>query len=340
MWAPDGQSIVFSSARTTQPSLWRVLATGGEMQRETLFPAIGSFSKDGRVLVYPQSTSNEPSGIWRADLDRAGGQVLSNRRVISTQFDEEGAQPSPDGARIVLESERSGSREIWVSDATGASPLQLTHCSELCGTPRWSPDGKWITFDNYTSKGVQIFVVDSEGRNLHPITDGSYPSEVPSWSRDGKWIYFASKRTGNFEVWKHSLESGTEIQLTTHGGFAPFESFDGRTIYFSRFDEGGIWSIPSQGGVEGLVVANKPQVRYWGHWAVTQTGLYFLDAEAEPRPRIEFYDFATQRVSPVLSIEKRAAWYEPGLSATADGRTIYYSQWDHQSVIKMMEISK
>jgi Tol biopolymer transport system component/DNA-binding winged helix-turn-helix (wHTH) protein len=340
MWTPDGQSIVFASARNTQPSLWRVLASGGVMQRETLFPAIGSFSKDGRVLVYPESTSYEPDGIWRADLTRAGGPLLTNRKLIGTQFDEVGAQPSPDGARIVWASERSGSAEIWVSDATGGNPVQLTHIGGYCGTPRWSPDGKWITFDSHTTKSVQIFVVDSEGRNLHPITDGSYPSEVPSWSRDGKWIYFASKRTGKFEVWKHSLESGTEIQLTTHGGFDPFESYDGRTIYFSRFDEGGIWSIPSQGGVERLVLADKPQVRYWGHWAVTMGGLYLLNAEAEPRPRIEFYDFATHRVSPVLTIEKRAAWYEPGLSATADGRTIYYSQWDHQSVIKVMEFSQ
>ena len=299
-----------------------------------------AFRKTGRTLVYAESTSHEPDGIWRADLAGAGGPVLSNRKLISTQFDEVAAQPSPDGSRIVWESERSGSRGIWLSDATGTNPLQLTACGEICGTPRWSPDGKWITFDNYTSKGVQIFVVDSEGRNLHPITDGSYPSEVPSWSRDGKWIYFASKRTGNFEVWKHSLESGTEIQLTAHGGFGPFESYDGRTIYFSRFDEGGIWSVPVQGGTETQVVADKPQVRYWGNWAVTRTGLYLLDAEAEPRPRIEFYDFRTQRISPVLNIEKRPAWYEAGLSATADGRTIYYNQWDLQSVIKMMEFSR
>ena len=95
-----------------------------------------------------------------------------------------------------------------------------------------------------------------------------------------------------------------------------------------------------QGGADTVVVAGKPQVRYWGNWAVTRTGLYLLDAEVERRPRIEFYDFRTQRISPVLSIEKRPAWYEAGLSATADGRTIYYNQWDLQSVIKTMEFSR
>jgi hypothetical protein len=31
-------------------------------------------------------------------------------------------------------------------------------------------------------------------------------------------------------------------------------AYDGRTIYFSRFDEGGIWSVPVQGGADTVVV--------------------------------------------------------------------------------------
>jgi Tol biopolymer transport system component/DNA-binding winged helix-turn-helix (wHTH) protein len=339
MWTPDERAIVFYSIRSTQSSLWRVSSTGGEMQRETIYPALGSFSKDGRRFVYADSATGEPFQVWRADLTSPGGHVLKNRKLVSTQFGDLDAQPSPDGRRIVWASFRTGPAEIWVSDATGTSPLQLTHLGLYSGTPRWSPDGKWIAFDIHKSNGVQIYTVDSEGRNLHAVTGGPYPNVVPSWSRDGEWIYFVSKRTGSWEVWKHSLKSGKEVQLTTNGGFDPIESYDGRTIYFSKFDEAGIWSVPSEGGRESLVIANKPQVTYWGHWAITESGLYLLDAEAEPRPRIEFYDFATRRISPVLTIEKRAALGQPSLSATADGKTIYYTQLDPQSVIKMMEFS-
>ena len=338
MWTPDGKSIVFWSSRTTLSSLWRVMATGGEMQRETLYPATGSFSKDGRRFVYADSITNEPSAIWRADLGSAGGQALNNRKLISTQYGDLDAQPSADGSRIVWMSFRTGSAEIWASDATGENPLQLTHLRRYSGTPRWSQDGKWIAFDSYTEP-AQIFVVDSEGRNLRAITGGPHPNVVPSWSRDGKWIYFASDRTGSMEVWKHSVEDDKELQLTKHGGFNPLESYDRQSVYFSKFDEAGIWSVPSQGGTESLVVAGKPQLRYWGYWAITKTGLYLLDAEVDRRSRIEFYDFATRRIVPVLTLENPAI-YQPGLSATADGKTIYYAQWDGQSVIKMMEFSK
>ena len=332
---------MFWSSRTTFTSLWRILATGSEMQRETLYPGLGTFSKDGRRFVYANSTMSEPFAIWRADLTNTGGPVLNSRKLVSTQFGDYDAQPSPDGSRIVWMSTRTGSDEIWEGDATGESPLQLTHLGCNSGTPRWSTDGKWIAFDSdYKSEEPQIFIVDSEGRNLRAITGGPYQNSVPSWSRDGKWIYFASNRTGSLEVWKHSVEDGQELQLTKRGGFNAMESQDGRTVYYSKFDEAGIWSVPSQGGTESMVIAGKPQVRYWGHWAITRTGLYLLSAETERRPRIEFYDFATRRISPILTFEKRAYDGQPSLSATADGKTLYYTQWDHRSVIKMMEFSK
>ena len=59
--------------------------------------------------------------------------------------------------------------------------------------------------------------------------------------------------------------------MTKQGGFEPFESYDGRTIYYSRFYQAGIWSVPASGGTESLVIADKPQVGYWGYWGVTRS---------------------------------------------------------------------
>jgi hypothetical protein len=70
---------------------------------------------------------------------------------------------------------------------------------------------------------------------------------------------------------------------------------------------------------------------------VTESGLYLLDADAEPRPTIEFYSFATRRITPVLSLEKSSNAWQPSLSASRDGRTLFYTQSDPQSVIKMVE---
>jgi hypothetical protein len=206
-----------------------------------------------------------------------------------------------------------------------------------CGSPRWSPDGGWIAFDADVENHRHIFVVDAEGRNLHAITHGDLDHYVPSWSRDGKSIYFAAIGMGNRQIWKHSLENGSERQLTEHGGFDPLESYDGRTIYYTKFEEPGIWSMPASGGSESVVVTGKPQVGYWGHWAVTESGLYLLDADGEPRPTIEFYSFATRRITRVLPLEQKTNAWQPSLGVSRDGRTVFYTQFDPQSAIKMVE---
>jgi Tol biopolymer transport system component/DNA-binding winged helix-turn-helix (wHTH) protein len=311
MWTPDGKSIVFYSYRGNRVRAWRVPVAGGPLEPEMTYPGVGSISQDGRRLAYTESRTGEAPATWRADLSNAGGPVLRKRKLIYSQFPEGAAQPSPDGTRLALESGRSGTIQIWLNSTDGDHPVQLTDIRGLTGTPRWSPDGRWIAFDSAQPDHAQIYVIDAEGRNLHAITQGDFDNVVPSWSRDGKSIYFTSNRTGSRQIWKHSTENGSEKQVTDRGGFSPFESYDGRTIYFTKFDKSGIWSMPASGGNESPVVTGKPQVSYWGHCAVTESGLYLLDADAEPRPTIEFYSFATRRITPVLSLEKNPATGRP-----------------------------
>jgi Tol biopolymer transport system component/DNA-binding winged helix-turn-helix (wHTH) protein len=337
MWTPDGRYIVFESDRGVLARIWRVPAAGGAIEPEMRYPRVGSFSRDGRRFLYADDLGGEPPSTWRADLSAAGGRVLKTRDLNSSPYRAYAAQPSPDGTKIAFVSGRAGADEIWSSSADGNHPLQLTSLGRLSGTPRWSPDGRWIAFDSRPNLHSQIYLVDAEGRNLHMITEGEHDNVVPSWSRDGRWIYFCSMRTGSYQIWKHSLENGSEMQLTQQGGFFPFESYDGRAIYYSKFHEAGIWSMPVNGERESLVIAGKPQIGYHGAWAITDAGLYLLDRDAEPRPVIQFYSFATRGISSVLPLEKFPYAWESSLSASRDGRTIFYTQWNPQSVINLME---
>ena len=113
MWTPDGDSIVFLSERTRFFSLWRVPANGGKIRPETVYPAIGSYDKDGRRFVYDEGANGEPLAVWRADLASAGGKIVDNRKLIATQFPERNAQPSPDGARIVWAERKGGGIEDY-----------------------------------------------------------------------------------------------------------------------------------------------------------------------------------------------------------------------------------
>ena len=94
-----------------------------------------AISRNGRMAF---SHGGIDSDVWRYDL--RGGESPRNW-ITSTAYDSTGTY-SPDGRRIVFGSNRSGSRELWVCDAEGANPVQITHLGgPVAGTARWSPDG-------------------------------------------------------------------------------------------------------------------------------------------------------------------------------------------------------
>lgn len=340
MWAPDGRSISFDSYRAGLDRIWRISAAGGVIEPETTYPAIGSLSRDGTRLAYiePPDFWRSSSVIWRADLSAAGGAVLGVRKLLQSSAGDYAPQPSPDGSKIVFESARSGKMEIWECNADGSDPLKLTSLDDDAGTPRWSPDGRWIAFDYSPSGLSQIFVIDKDGRNLHSVTSGAYENVVPSWSSDGKAIYFASNRTGAYQIWRHDLASTRESQMTHRGGFAGFESYDGKILYFSKFGGGGIWRVPVSGGEEKRIT-DAPHIGYWGGFAVTKDGLYVFDSEAERGPAVLFYAFRTQRLSRIFALNGGldVPLWSANLGASPNGRIVLVRQSTSKSSIVLGE---
>ena len=62
---------------------------------------------------------------------------------------------------------------------------------------------------------------------------------MPSWSGDGRFIYYGSNRTGRYQIWRVPVAGGPEEQVTRESGFLPFESLDGRTLYYKRAENDG-----------------------------------------------------------------------------------------------------
>lgn len=256
-----------------------------------------------------------------------GGSKPPTKLIASTWEDGE-QQFSPDGMRIVFTSDRSGSgvSEIWLCDSDGSNTVQLTNFGgPMAGTPRWSPDGRQIAFDCNAPGHEEIYAVSVEGGPPRRLTTEKSNNAVPSWSRDGQWIYFASDRTGNWQVWKMPAGGGPAVQVTKKGGFAAFESLDGKTLYYAKGQTvPGLWKIPVQGGEETLVL-EQLGAGYWGEWSLATEGIYFCDASTKA---IEFFSFATHKVTQVAKPEKDIAHPGTSLAVSPDGRWILYAQVD------------
>jgi len=240
---------------------------------------------------------------------------------------ESGPQFSPDGTKIVFESTRSGAYEVWMCRSDGSGLIQLTHFNSVSGTPRWSPDGQQIVFDSALPGNTDIFVIDSQGGAPRNLTSEPSNENVPRWSRDGRWIYFASNRTGSGQIWKMPSTGGPAVQVTRHGGFAAFESPDGRFLYYAKgLTTPGLWRIPTNGGEEVEIISSL-EAGYWGYWVVVENGIYYLDTTTT-KPGIAFLDITTHRTTRVFDLENRPAMQAPGLAVSSDERTILYAQLD------------
>lgn len=331
-WTPDGAYIVFSSDRQgARGRLWEVLASGGQpkplsVSQDAVYDH--SLSRVGRRLAYTLWEFN--ANIWRYEVPPTAGRSAPPTKVIASAGMNDAPQFSPDGKRVAFVSSRSGSLEIWICDSDGSNPRQLTFLeghSAVC--PRWSPDGREIAFQSPAIEGAPIYVVSAEGGQPRRLKTGPPKVAAPSWSMDGKWIYFGSDRTGSWQVWKVSPKGGHAVQVTKKGGYAALESPDGKTLYYAkRRGDYRLWKVPAEGGEETRVPGLLDSV-YWSNWALTREGVYFYSESAQA---IEFYSFATRRITQIAKPEKRGG----GLAVSPDGRWILFGQVDQDTSHIMM----
>jgi eukaryotic-like serine/threonine-protein kinase len=335
-WAADGRSIVYSSNRGGLPILWRIPTSGGEPEplagigQDAYSPAV---SPRGKLLAYTQHLEN--ANIWRAKGPRSTAAAGSPVELISSPRLQADEQFSPDGKRIAFLSDRSGSFEIWVCNSDGSNPVQLTSFGgPLTGTPHWSPDGRSIAFDSRPGGKAGVFLVSAEGGEPRQLTEGNWDDIVPNWSRDGKWIYFCSNRTGDWELWKVPAAGGQALRLTQNGGFEAKESKDGKWLYYSKFSQQGIWKMPTQGGT-GMLVLSRNSFRFWD---LTDQGICFIDLDAKPHLTINVYNFDTQRVTRIGTVDKELVAGDGALSVSPDAQWVLYPQVDRlESHIMLVE---
>jgi Tol biopolymer transport system component len=324
-WTTDSREIVFSSDRSAAMGLWRVSAAGGALRPvagpvgEAKWPSIPA---KGNILVYEQILSK--FDIWRLDLRDSTHDAKPPSALVSEKGDKMRPEFSPDGKKVAFESNRLGFWDIWICDVDGKNCDQVTSLHGTAGRARWSPSGRSIAFEFHPKERSEIYVVEVPGGLPHlvPTIPGA-DNLSPSWSRDGKWLYFASK-FGNdpFQLWKIPVQGGSPIRLTRNGGISPVESLDGRYLYYCKYEQGGVWRMPMQGGEETEVL-NDVEGGGWPNWAISPNGIYFLKFGKFPRTSIEFYEFAAGKTLPVWTLKKHPGW---GLSMSQDGKSIIYIQ--------------
>jgi hypothetical protein len=120
------------------------------------------------------------------------------------------------------------------------------------------------------------------------------------------------------------VNGGEAVRVTRAGGYAPFESPDGRAVYYIKGDKEvtSLCKVPVDGGEESQVLGS-----IWAHnFAVANRGIYFIPGpDRVGRFFIHFFSFATGQVKQIAGIQKQPLY---GFSVSPDERCILYTQVD------------
>ena len=135
-WAPNGRQIAFTSTRSGSPQIYLMDADGSNVRRLTFdggFHDEATWSHDGTRLACTTKVGNR---FQIATIDTITGE----QTVIPGPGNNESPCFSPDGSMLAFASDRTGSPQIFITDADGV-PHQLTSEGKN-HSPTWTTASK------------------------------------------------------------------------------------------------------------------------------------------------------------------------------------------------------
>lgn len=169
----DGRWIVFTSARDGDVELYKMHPDGTNLTRLTRSPGYDGgafFSHDGRKIVWRTHRTDDSAAnaTFRA--------MLAKDLVKPSQMD------------------------VWVMDADGRNPRQVTRDPGASFAPFFTPDDRWIIYssnrENPRGRNFDLFLVPAAGGKPVPVTRDPQFDGFPMFSPDGRWLVFCANRGG------------------------------------------------------------------------------------------------------------------------------------------------
>jgi serine/threonine-protein kinase len=245
-------------AQVNQSTLVWVSRNGTEQPLAAPARAYGRprLSPDGRRVAV-QITGQE-NQIWLYDLSRE----------TLTRFSFEGSTNTapawtPDGKRIVFQSNKEGPQNLFWQLADGSGGLERLTTSEYLQAPdSWSPDGQLLAYIEINPKtGYDIWVLRLSDRKTQPFVRTPFNEGAPRFSPDGRWLAYMSDESGRREIYVQPYPGpGGKWQISTGGGTEPVWNRNGRGLFYRSGDKMMAVDIATQPGF----AAGKPRMLFEG----------------------------------------------------------------------------
>jgi serine/threonine-protein kinase len=248
-----------------------------------------SLSPDGRQVVV--AIEEMETQVWLYDLFRE----------TLTRFTFEGNTNlgsiwTRDGKRIVFESNKEGSMNLFWQRADGSGGRERLTTSENLNIPgSWSPDGHLLAFAEVNpATGYDIWILrmgepsassgqvpstgSGQAPKAQPFLQTPFNEGVPVFSPDGRWLVYVSDESGRFEIYVQPYPGqGSKWQISTEGGTEPVWNRNGRELFYRSGDKMMAVDISTQPSF----AAGKPKVLFTGQYLPTPGTLSNYDVSPD-----------------------------------------------------------
>jgi Tol biopolymer transport system component/serine/threonine protein kinase len=225
VYSPDGKYIYFASfGRNLNYGLSKIQIseTGDPVGDAAEIVGTGTgrykhltISADGRRIAYGSLAVN--SNIWSVPLSSKTSEATGEPIALTRDTSYRNSSPaiSPDGTRIAYHVIRVGTQaDVYIMNADGSNPVQLTTNPDRDERPSWFPDGQQIAFLSRRDGHDEMWATSLQSGRERKLFSVNQDITFPQLSPDGKQIVFNSKKSGTTNLWKVPIEGGEPKALT------------------------------------------------------------------------------------------------------------------------------
>jgi len=343
-WAPDGKHILFSSERAGSADAWLVAVADGKAQGEPVFVRKNwgnlpmGFTRSG---AFYYAVINNIWDVQIAELDPAGGNVVSPSQPAFRRGNTRSPGWSPDGRSLAAVDAREPSRAVIVRSMDTGEERQLEVGERTIGNGglQWTPDGKAVVVPaSEPGKGENLIRIDvqtGQVTSLMPLPAlGGWPRF--EFSRDGNTVFYVRPPVPFAAhaacLVSHDLRSGHETEIVQKPGLIwGAISPDGQRVMIN-INSDKSWSLlarPASGGeFRELVRVDKEKETPFGgspSWTRDGRGIVFLKGAKGNYPRQwELWRVAAEGGEP-QRIGQVTARQLVGIRTHPDGRRVAIS---------------
>ena len=164
-------------------------------------------------LVYASYVGGD-FDIWRVPLDAQARPSGAAVNLTHSPYADQWPRVSPDGSRIVFQTNRDLDFEIYVMNADGSVPMNLSNSGADDRFPTWAPDGSAIVWSRYDAS-FDLWSMSPDGGGQHAVVSTPYDELSPSVSPDGRNVAFQTDAGGTGSaIYVAPLAGGTPHPLS------------------------------------------------------------------------------------------------------------------------------